>query len=103
MGGSNSSVSQNDINKIILSQLSSLGERLDSLEKIMSKVCPKQIMCQKLKNQPTKLNVLKNKPKNHRSDTNAIPASVPMHTIPPPEVQNRRQLAENAKPGTEKN
>ena len=42
--GSNGSISQNDINQIVLAQLSSLGECLDSMEKIMSKVCPRKQM-----------------------------------------------------------
>ena len=45
--GSNGSVSQNDINQIILPQLNSLGERLDSMGKNMSRLCPKPMMCQK--------------------------------------------------------
>ena len=62
--GSNGSVSQNDINQIILS-LSSLGERLDSMEKNYVKGLPKTNDVSKVKTiQPIKSNVLKHKPNN---------------------------------------
>ena len=58
--GSNSSVSQNDINQIILAPLSSLGEHLDSMEENMSKVCPrKQVICQRSEAWPINQNMLK--------------------------------------------
>ena len=112
--GYDGSVSQSDINRIILAQLTSLGERLDSMEKIMSRVFPKPMMCQKLKIQPTQLNVLKHKITQHGSDVSATVASVTMYTVPHPdrlheeariqaEVQNRLgQLADNGKTGTDK-
>ena len=81
----------------------------------MSKVAQKTNDVSKVKNSANKVKCAKALVKHYRSDANAIPTSVPMYTIPPPdrlreeariqaEVQNHlRQLAENAKPGTEKN
>ena len=60
-----------------------MGERLDSMEKNYVKGLPKTNDVSKVKNSANKVKYAKAQAKQHRSDVNASPASVPMHTIPP--------------------
>ena len=107
--GSDGLVSQNDINQIILVQ------RLDCLENNFVKILHKKTNdVSTVKNFANKSKHSKAQPTHHGFDTDVTSASGPVHAIPLPdrlceepriqaEVQNiLRQVADNAKPGTEK-
>ena len=71
------SVSQSDINQIILAQLSALGECLDILKKLKLKSCPrKQVICQKLNPLPNGTKVLKLKSHSLGSNQVCLPLLV---------------------------
>ena len=114
-GGSTDSVTQNDINQIILSQLNALGERLTNMENNSQKV-PKKT------NDHSKIKSSRKPAKREKTAVTQIGLSEHVATtsgtsstdLPPPnklreeariqlEVQNRlKQLADQARPGTEK-
>ena len=109
--GTGNIVSQNEINQIILAQLNSLGDRLDNMEKNKVK---KTSDMSKVKSSASKTKRTKAPVTTQGFDTDDPLASASVHNLPPPtrlreeariqaEVQNRlRQLADNARPGTEK-
>ena len=104
---------QQHINTQILSQLSALGARLDSMENSMKKTVKKTNDVTKIKKSKTKARV--NGAQVASQEVGAAPPSVHVpHSIPPPsrlreeariqeEVQSRlRHLADNVKPGMTK-
>ena len=112
--GSNAALTdQQYINSQILSQLSALGARLDSMESSMKKPVKKTSDVTKIKKSKTKAKVDGVQAGAHRVGTISSSAHVP-HDIPPPsrlreeariqeEVQTRlRHLADNVKPGMNK-
>ena len=113
LGGSNNFVSQNNINQAFWHSSVHLVNSWIVWKKIMSRVCPRKQRTKdvsKVKISGSKIKRAKAPVKQQRSDVNAIPASVPMYTIPDRlheeariqvEVQNH-MLAYNAKPSTEK-
>ena len=113
-GGSSDRVTQNDINQIILSQLTALGERLTNMEN-KHRTPKKTSDSSKIKSSNKNGKYVKTAVTHKGSAHNTVPFSgVSNHDLPPPdklreeariqlEVQNRlKQLAEQAKPGTEK-
>ena len=114
-GGSTDYVTQNDINQIILSQLNALGERLTNMEKNSQKAPKKTNDHSKIKSsrKPAKREktaVTQTGLSEHVATTSGTSST----DLPPPnklreeariqlEVQNRlKQLADQARPGTEK-
>ena len=113
-GGSSDHVTQNDINHIILSQLTALGERLANIEN-NHRVPKKTSDSSKIKSSNKVAKKVKTAVTHRGLAHDLAPSSAVLkHDLPPPdklreeariqlEVQNRlKQLAEQAKPGNEK-